>query len=46
MSAELPRLHSLGDAALLCELPPPATLEQQQKIWALGAQALKWPGVL
>jgi len=46
MSAELPRLHSLGDAALLCELPPPATLEQQQKIWALGAQAAQWPGVL
>ena len=46
MSTELPRLHSLGDAALLCELPPPATLEQQQKIWALGAQAAQWPGVL
>lgn len=45
MSAE-PRLHPLGDAALLCELPAPATLEAQQKIWALGAQALQWPGVL
>ena len=40
-----PRLHSLGDAALLCELPPPARLEVQQKIWALAAEALAWPGV-
>ncbi|SFM16152.1 5-oxoprolinase subunit PxpB [Variovorax sp. OV329] len=46
MSDQLPRLHSLGDAALLCELPPPATLEAQQKIWALGAQASHWTGVL
>ena len=43
---QLPRLHPLGDAALLCELPAPATLEAQQRIWALGAQALKWQGVL
>lgn len=41
----LPRLHTLGDAALLCELPAPATLAQQQKIWALGARALRWRGV-
>ena len=41
----LPRLHSLGDAALLCELPPPATLAQQQQIWALMAEAKSWPGV-
>ena len=41
----LPRLHSLGDAALLCELPPPATLEQQQQIWALANEALQWPAV-
>ncbi len=43
---QLPRLHPLGDAALLCELPAPATLEAQQRIWALGEQALQWPGVL
>lgn len=43
--AALPRLHSLGDAALLCELPPPATLAQQQQIWALMAEAKHWPGV-
>ena len=45
MSADQPRLHALGDAALLCELPPPATLEAQQKIWALAALAGQWPGV-
>jgi len=39
------RLHSLGDAALLCELPPPATLAQQQQIWALANEALQWPAV-
>jgi len=40
-----PRLHPLGDAALLCELPAPATLAAQQQIWALAAQAAQWPGV-
>ena len=40
-----PRLHLLGDAALLCELPAPATLVQQQRIWALAALAQRWPGV-
>ena len=40
-----PRLHALGDAALLCELPPPATLAQQQQIWALAGEALQWRGV-
>jgi len=42
----LPRLHPLGDAALLCDLPPPATLALQQQWWALAAQAARWPGVL
>ncbi|WP_235508025.1 5-oxoprolinase subunit PxpB [Variovorax sp. Root434] len=41
----VPRLHLLGDAALLCELPAPATLVQQQRIWALARQAQQWPGV-
>lgn len=45
VSIESPRLHTLGDAALLCELPPPATLAQQQKIWALAAEAVRWRGV-
>ncbi|MGI4779532.1 MAG: 5-oxoprolinase subunit PxpB [Janthinobacterium lividum] len=41
----MPRLHSLGDAALLCELPPPATLAQQRQIWALAEEALQWAAV-
>jgi len=45
LSATLPRMHSLGDAALLCELPAPATLAAQQKIWALADEARQWPGV-
>ena len=40
-----PRLHPLGDAALLFELPAPARLDIQQKIWALAAEAAAWPGV-
>jgi 5-oxoprolinase (ATP-hydrolysing) subunit B len=44
-ASALPRLHALGDAALLCELPPPARLAVQQKIWALAAQAVEWSGV-
>ncbi len=39
------RLHALGDAALLCELPAPATLTQQQRIWALAGEAMQWRGV-
>ena len=39
------RLHSMGEAALVCELPAPATLEQQQRIWALAAEAMRWRGV-
>ncbi|SEA78475.1 5-oxoprolinase subunit PxpB [Variovorax sp. YR216] len=44
-AAALPRLHPLGEAALVCELPPPATLAQQQQIWALAAEAVQWHGV-
>lgn len=47
-SSELPaglRLHTLGDAAVLIELPPPATLATQQKIWALAQAAQEWPEV-
>jgi KipI family sensor histidine kinase inhibitor len=45
MSPAAPRLHALGEAALLCELPAPATLAQQQLIWALAQEALQWRGV-
>ena len=40
-----PRIHALGDAALLCELPAPATLAVQQRLWALMHEAAQWPGV-
>lgn len=40
-----PHIHFLGDQALLCNLSPPATLAQQQRIWSLAAQAAKWPEV-
>ncbi|VTU36552.1 5-oxoprolinase subunit PxpB [Variovorax sp. PBL-E5] len=45
MSLPALRLHPLGEAALLCELPPPATLAQQQRIWALAQEAVQWRGV-
>lgn len=40
-----PQLHPLGDRALLCSLPPPATLPQQQRIWALATLASEWEEV-
>ncbi len=41
----LPKIHLLGDAAVLCKLPSPATLTQQQRIWSLAEQAAAWPEV-
>lgn len=40
-----PQIHPLGDSALLCSLPAPATLAQQQRIWALAEQASQWEEV-
>lgn len=40
-----PQIHFLGDGALLCNLPPPATLPHQQRIWSLAEQAASWPEV-
>lgn len=40
-----PRIHPLGDSALLCSLDAPATLAQQQRIWALAALADSWDEV-
>ncbi|MRT27350.1 5-oxoprolinase subunit PxpB [Herbaspirillum sp. CAH-3] len=40
-----PQLHPLGDRALLCSLQPPATLPQQQRIWALATLASEWEEV-
>lgn len=40
-----PQIHPLGDSALLCNLPAPATLAQQQRIWALSELAAAWDEV-
>ncbi|MFJ3046282.1 5-oxoprolinase subunit PxpB [Herbaspirillum chlorophenolicum] len=40
-----PQIHPLGDSALLCSLPAPATLPQQQRIWALAELAAAWDEV-
>lgn len=42
---DLPRLHALGDGALVCTLAAPATLARQRRIWALREEALRWPAV-
>ncbi|QQC63104.1 5-oxoprolinase subunit PxpB [Paraburkholderia ginsengisoli] len=41
-----PRIFPLGDAALVCETPPPATLECQRRVWAAAESARDWPHVL
>jgi KipI family sensor histidine kinase inhibitor len=41
-----PRIFPLGDAALVCEAPPPATLECQRRVWAAAVVARDWPHVL
>lgn len=38
-------LHPLGEAALCCTLPPPATLDQQQRLWQLAAALAQEPGI-
>ncbi len=41
-----PRLYPLGDSALVCETPPPATLDCQRRIWAVADTARGWPDVV
>jgi 5-oxoprolinase (ATP-hydrolysing) subunit B len=41
-----PRIHPLGDTALVCESPPPATLDCQRRIWALADIARLMPHVV
>ncbi|MBT2791497.1 5-oxoprolinase subunit PxpB [Paraburkholderia strydomiana] len=41
-----PRIFPLGDAALVCEAPPPATLDCQRRVWAAAEMAQHWPHVL
>lgn len=39
-------VHPLGETALCCTLPPPLSLEQQQRIWQLAAGLADVDGVL
>jgi 5-oxoprolinase (ATP-hydrolysing) subunit B len=41
-----PRIYPLGDNALVCESPPPATLDCQRRVWAAAQAARGWPHVL
>ena len=41
-----PRFYPLGDAALVCEVPPPATLDCQRRVWAVAEAARAWPDVI
>jgi KipI family sensor histidine kinase inhibitor len=40
-----PTIQFLGDGAISCSLPPPATLPHQQRIWSLAELAATWPEV-
>ncbi|MEM5371593.1 5-oxoprolinase subunit PxpB [Paraburkholderia azotifigens] len=40
------RIFPLGDAALVCEAPPPATLDCQRRVWSAAQAARDWPHVL
>ncbi|QCP51404.1 5-oxoprolinase subunit PxpB [Trinickia violacea] len=41
-----PRIYPFGDTALVCETPPPATLDRQRRIWAAAEAARQWPHVV
>jgi KipI family sensor histidine kinase inhibitor len=41
-----PRIFAFGDTALVCEAPPPATLDCQRRVWAAAEAARSWPHVL
>jgi KipI family sensor histidine kinase inhibitor len=41
-----PRMFMLGDNALVTEMPPPATLGCQERIWAMAERAREWPQVI
>lgn len=41
-----PRIFQLGDTALVCEAPAPATLDCQRRVWAAAQAASGWPQVL
>ncbi|HEY1608514.1 MAG TPA: 5-oxoprolinase subunit PxpB [Paraburkholderia sp.] len=46
MSTSPVRIYPLGDEALVCESPPPATLEIQRRVWAVAALARDWPHIV
>ena len=39
-------VHRLAEQALLCSVPPPASLAAQRRIWAMAARAADWRGVV
>ncbi|MGN6667322.1 MAG: 5-oxoprolinase subunit PxpB [Trinickia sp.] len=41
-----PRIYPFGDSALVCEAPGSATLECQERIWALAQSVREWPSVV
>ncbi len=45
MRNPVPRIYPLGDEALVCEAPPPATLDVQRRIWTVAALARGWDAV-
>ncbi|HTH62442.1 MAG TPA: 5-oxoprolinase subunit PxpB [Paraburkholderia sp.] len=45
MSNNAVRIYPLGDEALVCESPPPATLDVQRHVWAVAALARDWAPV-
>jgi len=46
MRMSQPRIFPFGDTALVCEAPPPATLDCQRRVWAAAQAARDWPHVL
>ena len=45
MSSDEPRISPLGTSALLFEAPGATELATQRRIWALAAEAERWPEV-
>ncbi len=39
-------IHRLAERALLCSVPPPASLDVQRRFWAMADRAGAWPGVV
>src|SRR5260370_31625838 len=44
--SQQPRIYPLGETAVVCETPPPATLDCQRRIWAVADAARQWHHVL